>query len=221
MSTPYNFYDEKESRNETQMTEQTLNATRNTNETEPDVNTRYGGSEQLVTSSKKKRRTICTMVVASIIIVVLALVLAMLVANKKDKKKGGIISINPNECDPKVSEYLAEYDVTYILSYCGDEGNYCESLQSGDIQYSEECANDANFVDEDYLGSYTYVKDYFAKNQQASENDCKKIEAFNPNGASTCQSNGDCRGKRYCTESNQCAGDDGCGGETTPCIHGD
>ena len=39
-------------------------------------------------------------------------------------------------------------DFTYILSYCGTKGNYCEEIMNDiDVKIGENCANDPEWKD--------------------------------------------------------------------------
>ena len=47
--------------------------------------------------------------------------------------------------------------MTYMLNYCGDNGDYCETLYDQNIKsVTEHCSYDPNFENSMYLGFYEY-----------------------------------------------------------------
>ena len=62
-------------------------------------------------------------------------------------------------CSVKFIE--TDRNVEYTLSYCGSSGDYCEVIADMTNQVElDRCDVDPDYIDEDYLGSYSYLSDY-------------------------------------------------------------
>ena len=109
-------------------------------------------------------------------------------------------------------------------------GEYCEQIYDNDgTSLALNCGNDPAYVDDTYVGSYSYFEDFKASNTVEPEPDttdpepepevtdpaqpdnCDLDETFNFMGVNKCTGHYECRGDRKCDmNTNDCVGEHNC-----------
>ena len=131
------------------------------------------------------------------------------------------------ECNMRYTTKRQEpLELIYELSYCGSNGEYCEEIFDATSfeSFAENCGDDADYVDDSYIGQYSYFDDYIGTIQIEPEpveptnpepepnmpDDCDINEEFNLLGAYHCSESYECQGNRTCDNTGHCVGVSGC-----------
>ena len=88
----------------------------------------------------------------------------------------------------------------YVLAYCGFEGRYCEEILNNKQTVKQDCADDPNYKDTSYVGTYTYFDEFIQEKTLPPENFCTHDERFNILGEGLCLGTHECRGLRTCVD---------------------
>ena len=114
--------------------------------------------------SSVSNRTIVFSIVGCLAFILVAWAVFIVVANQANAE-----TYDFDACIIKVQETLAEQNIEYSLTYCGIDGNYCETIIDKNLERNqaiEDCSNDPRYVDEGYIGTYTYIQDYMNSRRQ-------------------------------------------------------
>ena len=76
-----------------------------------------------------------------------------------------VVFLLMDQCSVRYTE--TERGVEYTLSYCGSSGDYCELIEDkSTMQEMSQCDIDLDYVDDSYVGSYSYLKDYLGPTEE-------------------------------------------------------